>query len=102
MIGSVLPSFGILSVTYIYSSFYRQNRSPSPDIDLKRYFEQEVKSVKSGRQFKLLVQVGPNKYKCMICEYTVTGKRELMRHFNSDRHKRYVEFDTFFWPRAVS
>ena len=74
---------------------HQMPRKPSPtppDLDLRSLLSKEVKSVKSGRQFKMLTQINQSEFRCMICEYTIRSKSELQPHFIHPRHEKYKQF----------
>ena len=56
---------------------------------LKNIKKTFFKSVKTGRQFKALIQINQSEFRCMVCETTISSKSELQPHFIERRHERY-------------
>ena len=70
-----------------------QSESKSDDnLDLRCLLSKEVKSVKTGRQFKALIRINQSEFRCMICEITICNKSELKSHFIHPRHERYDQY----------
>ena len=77
------------------SKFQSESQSESrgvDNLDLRCLLSKEVKSVKTGRQFKALTQINQSEFRCMICEITICSKLELQPHFIHPRHERYEQY----------
>ena len=76
-----------------WSQIILQSESKSDDnLDLRCLLSKEVKSVKTGRQFKALIRINQSEFRCMICEITICNKSELKSHFIHPRHERYDQY----------
>ena len=93
----LLPNLSYVVLNPLYSGFDHFLDSWAEICQIFRWFFGKLKnikktffkSVKTGRQFKALIQINQSEFRCMVCETTISSKSELQPHFIERRHERY-------------